>query len=73
MTDVTRQTYMRLMAEIEDLEEQVSVLEALCAEAARGPDCESAEEQIARVQEQLVEKRRELARISDGCGRPHHH
>ena len=51
------------MQEIEDLEDKIEELEK---ENPKDPELE-----IKR--EQLAEKRNELARISDGCGTPHHH
>lgn len=63
MTDVARATYLRLMAEIEDLEDKLEALKAGAAVPAAERD---------RLAATLDEKRRELARLSDGCGRPHH-
>ena len=68
MTDLARATYLRLMTEIEDLEDK---LESLKARLAAGTADKQAAE-IERLGAELNEKRRELARISDGCGRPHH-
>jgi len=68
MTDVVRATYLRLMQEIEDLEDRLEALKAKAADADAG----SRASEIARLAADLDEKRRELARISDGCGRPHH-
>jgi ribosomal protein L29 len=56
------------MTEIEDLEDK---LESLKARLAAGTADKQAAE-IERLGAELNEKRRELARISDGCGRPHH-
>lgn len=61
MTDVSREKYSHLMTEIEDLEDKV---ELLSKESGN-------EEQLKQFKEELATKRNELARLSDGCGRPH--
>ncbi len=66
MTDLARATYLRLMTEIEDLENKVESLKV----GAGAVDKHAAERE--RLGAELNEKRRELARLSDGCGRPHH-
>lgn len=66
MADITRQTFARLMSEIEVLEETVESL------GGRPPGDADAARRLAAAEEELLAKRRELARISDGCGRPHH-
>ena len=63
MLNAQRKKYQMLMQEIEDLEDKIEELEK---ENPKDPELE-----IQR--EQLAEKRNELARISDGCGTPHHH
>lgn len=68
MTDIARATYMRLMQEIEDLEDALEALKARAADAAAGKRAA----EVERLAAELDEKRRELARISDGCGRLHH-
>ena len=68
MTDVARATYLRLMQEIEDLEDRVESLKTKTAGTAAGTRAADVEKLAA----ELDEKRRELARLSDGCGRPHH-
>lgn len=68
MTDIARATYMRLMQEIEDLEDMLETLKAKADDAAPGKRAAEVERRAA----ELDEKRRELARLSDGCGRPHH-
>lgn len=60
MTDVAREKYSNLMTEIEDLEDKI---EDLRKDSAN-------QEQIKHLNEDLTEKRNELARLSDGCGRP---
>ena len=63
MTNVSHEKFSHLMAEIEDLEEQVEALQT---------DADSVQiEALRSLQEKLAEKRNELARISDGCGTPH--
>jgi cell division septum initiation protein DivIVA len=64
MTDVARAKYVRLMQEIEDLEGTLEELKA----RSTGQDLAEAQP-LATA---LDEKRRELQRLSDGCGRPHH-
>lgn len=61
MTDVAREKYLKLMTDIEELEDKV---EQLQKDGVEG-------EQLVSVQEQLAEKRNELTRLSDGCGHPH--
>lgn len=63
MLDAQRKKYQILMQEVEDLEDKIEELEA--------SDPESKE--IQKLQEKLAEQRNELARVSDGCGTPHHH
>lgn len=61
MTDVARQKYLKLMVDIEELEEEIETLKKNHAPA----------DDILAVQELLASKRNELARISDGCGHSH--
>jgi hypothetical protein len=63
-SDVARQKFMRLMAEVEDLEEQASALEAR-------PRTPEVLQQLQALQLKLAERRTELTRVSDGCGTPH--
>jgi len=59
MPDILRDKYARLMSEVEDLEARVDALgPAVAAEEARS------------LRERLAEKKNELARLSDGCGKP---
>jgi hypothetical protein len=69
MTDVTRQKFAALMVEIELLEERVAELQA-SADAARADAASPLRLELLNSQRQLAEKRTELQRISDGCGRP---
>jgi len=62
MKDITREKYVRLMTEIENLEDFIAELEGLDR-----PD----DSEISRLKEELASKRNELARLSDGCGKPH--
>lgn len=67
MSDPARQRFASLMAEIELLEEQIEELQR----QASGPETAALEQEIAGLQRTLAERRTELTRISDGCGRPH--
>lgn len=74
MTDVTREKYAKLMAEIADLESRVESLESNLSESGGFSGTEDAttfEQELHDLREQLAEKRNELARLSDGCGKPH--
>jgi predicted RNase H-like nuclease (RuvC/YqgF family) len=74
MLDPKREAYLRLMAEIEELEEQVENFASEREMAMHSPDPQDAailEEQTAALRVRLAEKRGELERLSDGCGRPH--
>ena len=59
MTDVAREKYIRLMAEIEGIEIKLEL-----SSDVNGPE-------IKELKRQLANKRSELARISDGCGKGH--
>jgi hypothetical protein len=63
MLNAQRKKYQILMQEIEDLEDKIEELE--------GSDPETQE--LQAVKEKLADQRNELARVSDGCGTPHHH
>jgi cell division septum initiation protein DivIVA len=74
MKDVAREKYQRLMAEIEDLEQQVESLTQEQDVAKDSPEPQDAQviaETLRSAQEKLADRRNELARLSDGCGRPH--
>lgn len=62
MKDVAREKYARLMVEVENLEDCVSELESETPVDAA---------QLEKARAELAEKKNELARISDGCGKPH--
>ena len=59
MHDIHRETFSKLMNEIEELEDKIE---------AKDP-----KEDIKVLREKLIEKRNELQRLSDGCGVAHHH
>ena len=59
------------MTEIEELEDKLEKMETKPAQkAGRKP---SSGKNIEKMKADLVHKRNELARISDGCGTPHAH
>jgi len=61
--DIAHQKYAQLMDQVEALEDQITDLESLPATAAARAD-------LPAVQEKLATTRRELQRVSDGCGKP---
>lgn len=65
MTDIERAKYVNIMAEIEDLEEQVENFERANASGGR-----LARMEFEDLRDRLAERMRELARITDGCTRP---
>jgi hypothetical protein len=72
--DTQRETYRRLMAEIEALEEQIERAEQEDKGTRGSPRQNGAipvAEQLTALKMRLAEKRGELERLSDGCGRPH--
>lgn len=62
MTNAAREKYARLMGEIETLEDAVEAMKS------KGS---SDKNKLSAMNEALIAKRNELARLSDGCGRPH--
>ena len=64
MADVEREKYVRIMDEIEELEDRVDELK----KTGGGNDQSKAE--LAELQNRLAERMKELARITDGCSRP---
>lgn len=62
--DVAREKYVHLMTEIEELEDKLEKDNVGKAFTER---------EIAIMKEALAAKKNELARISDGCGKPHAH
>ncbi len=69
MTDVARQKFAALMAEIESLEDALDDLQRRCENAPQ-ESVEPIRRQLVDVQRHLAEKKTELQRISDGCGKP---
>jgi hypothetical protein len=65
---------MRLMAEIDDLEESVEDLQQQLRASSGAADLregDDRERELRELLERLEEKRSELARISNACRRPH--
>ncbi len=75
MTDPARATYQRLMGRIETLEELIEELQGQSAAGAAPdpPDAAGLARELKDLTEQLAAARSELARLSDGCGKPHPH
>ena len=63
--DLIRDKFLRLMEDIQDLEDQLEKgTKSKTKKAGR-------QDKTAVLQNELAAKRHELARISDGCGKPH--
>jgi hypothetical protein len=65
---------MRLMAEIDDLEEGVEALQKQLHDSSSDADSrsgETAQRELRELLERLEQKRSELTRISNACRRPH--
>ncbi len=76
MANLSREAFARLMAQVEELEEIVDEREAgvrIAAKVGGAPGMAAATKALEIAQEELRKCRAELARISDGCGHPHHH
>ena len=71
MPDVARDKFMRLMQEVDELEECVEELERKRTACRGTRDQEAVQRELDARLERLEEKRTELVRISDGCRRPH--
>ena len=71
MPDVARDKFIRLMQEVEELEECVEELERKRAACRGTQDEEAVQRELDARLERLEEKRTELVRVSDGCRRPH--
>jgi predicted nucleic acid-binding Zn-ribbon protein len=69
--DVAREKYVHLMTEIEDLEDRIERFENKSSKK-KAPKAFT-EGDITMMKEALAAKKNELARISDGCGKPHAH
>ena len=59
--EIERQKYLRLITQVEELEERVATLEQ---QKKNGNE-------LRLLQEQLANARTELTRVSNGCGHPH--
>ena len=66
-TDPARQKYVRLMKEIEDIEDAIEKLES------KNKQAKATCAKLGALKNELADKKNELARISDGCGTPHAH
>jgi ElaB/YqjD/DUF883 family membrane-anchored ribosome-binding protein len=65
---------MRLMAEIDELEERVENLQQQLGTSSSAEDSRSREagqQELRELRERLEEKNSELTRISNACRRPH--
>ena len=71
MPDVARDKFMRLMEEVDELEECVEELERKRTACRGTPEEEAVQRELDARRERLEEKKTELARVSDGCRRPH--
>jgi len=71
MPDVAREKFMRLMEEVDELEECVEELERKRTASRGTPDEAAVQQELDARLERLEEKRTELVRVSDGCRRPH--
>ena len=69
--DVAREKYVHLMTEIEELEDK---LERFDAKGPKKKDLRAfTDREVLLMKEALASKKNELARIGDGCGKPHAH
>ena len=74
MTDPARESLMRLMAEVEDLEESVENLQQQLRASSGAADSragDGTQQELRELLERLEEKRIELTRVSNACRRPH--
>jgi predicted nucleic acid-binding Zn-ribbon protein len=74
MTEIIREKYARLIAQIRALEDRVEDLEKQQAEATGAEEAQDLpviRRELEDLEMQLALKRSELSRISDGCGKPH--
>jgi predicted nucleic acid-binding Zn-ribbon protein len=71
MTDVARDKFLRLMQEVDELEERVEELEQKLSDCRGTPEEEAVQRELAARLERLEHMRTELVRVSDGCRRPH--
>ena len=74
MTDVARERLMRLMAEIEALEDSAEGLDQKLRASRALPDSQdgaAAKRELREILDRLEQKRSELTRVSNACRRPH--
>ncbi|MFA5042977.1 MAG: hypothetical protein WC381_02745 [Kiritimatiellia bacterium] len=74
ITDIERQKYVRLIARVEELEARVAELEdeiAFDKDSGQSQDGALVADELRAAQNKLAAARTELARVSDGCGKPH--
>jgi len=71
MKDIQRNKYLQLMARIDELEGRIEELQEPGCVTEEIMEPHELEHELKRLQEELAENRNELARISDGCGKPH--
>ena len=69
--DVAREKYVHLMTEIEDLEDKLEKIDVKGSK--KKAQKAFTERELMVMKEALAAKKNELARISDGCGKPHAH
>jgi predicted nucleic acid-binding Zn-ribbon protein len=72
--DVAREKLMRLMAEIDELEERVEELQQKlrASGGSSSPrDRDASRRELGALLERLEQKRDELTRVSNACRRPH--
>jgi hypothetical protein len=67
MTDVSREKYVRIMAEINELEDRCEELEDVVA-AGGGQETQR---ELDELRERFAERMWELARITDACKKIH--
>jgi len=74
MTDPARESLVRLMAEVDALEESAEDLQQQLRASRGAEDSQEREvrqRELRKLLERLDEKRGELTRISNACRRPH--
>jgi prefoldin subunit 5 len=74
VTDVTREKFVRLMAEIDELEERAEKLQRRFTASGGSPgsrDGGAAQQELRELHQKLEQKRTELTRVSNACRRPH--
>lgn len=74
MTDLARERFARLMAEVEELEESVEELQKRLRASGGAEDSgdgDAGQRELGELLERLEAKQIELTRISNACRRPH--